>query len=359
MQKIILLHYDNILMVIGFALTFFMLTNSTRLLMKLASLGETDYPYALTYRVQDDALTEEDMDRLSLLFEDRELNCRVDGRYLSIGEMFTRMPVTVYLSTEEGTDEYAVDWESWQAAPNSVILGSTMREFTVSDGEDVKILLGGTEYSVFAYRREDEVEDNSIFFCWNNLDALHREAMTDGLNEKYSADEGTYIVLESSTSPEMFLNAFLETMEGRAVPAAADQASNYLVSFQTELAGRVTGVLTVFSAACCTIITDLWISRRMREYLIRRVFGYEMKKIVMLIVKECGKAALLALLLAWGMEIAYLMIGGGHFFGLRREFLGILLSSLGAAVIQGLVLIWPVCRLSRIHPTQSSIDSVC
>lgn len=351
-------HYDNILMIIGFALTFFMLTNSTRLFLKLASLGETDYPYTLTYRVEDAGLTEADMNRLLTLFESQGLNCKIDGRYLRIGELFTRMPVSVYLSKETSADEESMEWELWRTTPNSVILGSTIEEFSYSDGDYDKIMLGGMEYSVFAYCKEDEIEDNSIFFCWDNLDTLYREELIEGLNEKYTPYEEAYIVLESNTPMETALNKFLMVMEDRIIPVDTMQDTNYLVSFQTELTGRVTGVLTVFSVVCCVLVTNLWMSRRMREYLIRRVFGYEMKKIVVLIVKESGRVALLSLLLAWVMEAVYLMCRNGYSFDLQREFLSILFSFLGAIVIQGIVLIWPVCQLIRIHPTQGAIDSI-
>ncbi|MBD5555396.1 MAG: hypothetical protein HDQ95_08700 [Roseburia sp.] len=86
-------NYDNILMVIGFALTFFLFTNVTRLLSDSMSLDDDvdGFQYTETYQYLPVSLEAEDLQNMTEALDGSGLNCKIDGGRFQIGTLFEKV----------------------------------------------------------------------------------------------------------------------------------------------------------------------------------------------------------------------------------------------------------------------------
>lgn len=344
-------------MVIGFSLTFFLFTNVTRLLLDFMSLSDDSdgYPYTATYQYLPERIEAKDIQEIVEALSDKELNCKIEGSYFQIGELFDRTQVSVYLVADALLD---VKGEEWCAANNSVIVGNTVKPFVNDNGTGTCLMMEGMEYPIFEYLQNHTIDDNRIYLYWENLTPQYQNAVIDALNEKWTSHENLYLTFQSDTPIDAELEKFLALTSDRVIHMPRYDNSEYLVSYQTKFFMIASVTLTVFAISCSIVISGLWISRRKREYLIRRTFGYDTGHIARLILKESGSLALLSLLLSWLLETAYMWINGIYMTDLRQSIIGILFSFLGAAVIVFLIMLYPMLQVVHTQTTQSAIDSI-
>lgn len=350
-------NYDNILMVIGFALTFFLFTNVTRLLFDFISIsGDSDgYPYTATYQYLPERMEAEDIQEIVKALSDKKLNCKIEGSYFQIGELFDRTQVSVYLVADALPDEKR---EGWSQADNSVIIGNTIKAFVDTKDSEAYLAMEGMEYQVFECLQNYTIDDNRIYIYWSNLTPQYQNAIIDALNEKLTSYENFYLTFQSDTPFDAKLDGFVDIISDRVIRITEYDNSEFLVSFQTKFFTIASVMLTVFAVICSIVISGLWISRRKREYLIRRTFGYDTGHIVRIILKESGSLALLSLALSWLLEAVYMWINEIYMVNLSQAILGILFSFLGSIVIELIVMLYPMIQIVHTRPTQSAIDSI-
>lgn len=349
-------NYDNILMVIGFALTFFLFTNVTRLLSDSMSLNDDidGFQYTETYQYLPVSLELEDLQDMMETLEGSGLNCKIEGGRFQIGTLFDRIEVSVYLMTEA----FPQDTFAWSEEENSVFIGDSMDVYTYErDGKEY-LSMEGMKYPVLDRLESHAMADHRIYLFWHNLSEEYQPGVLAALNDKASSFESFYITLQGNEPFAGKQEAFLSALSDRVTRIQEYDSSDYLVSFHTEFCRNASVILAAFAVICCGTIAVLWISRRKREYLIRRTFGYGTFRMIGIIWREISGIALLSLLLSWMLEIAYMFFNGIYMTDLYRGLAGILISFVGAFFIVGLVMLHPMIQIIRTHPTQGAIDSI-
>ena len=349
-------NYDNILMVIGFALTFFLFTNVTRLLSDSISLNDDidGFQYTETYQYLPVALELADLQDMMETLEGSGLNCKIDGGRFQIGTLFERTEISVYLVTEAFPQETF----EWREEKNSVLIGDSMDVYTYERDGAEYLSMEGMEYPVLNSLESHAIADHRIYLFWQNLSGEYQTDVLAAMNDKWTSFESFYITLQGSEPFDGKQEAFLSALSDQIIRIQEYDNSDYLVSFHTEFCRNASAILAVFAVVCCGTIAVLWISRRKREYLIRRTFGYGTFRMIGIIWREISGIALLSLLLSWILEIAYMFFNGIYMTDLYRGLAGILISFVGAFLIVGLVVLHPMIQIVRTHPTQGTIDSI-
>ncbi|MBD5555394.1 MAG: hypothetical protein HDQ95_08690 [Roseburia sp.] len=349
-------NYDNILMVIGFSLTFFLFTNVTRLLSDSMSLDDDidGFQYTETYQYLPVSLELEDLQKMTEALEGSGLNCKIEGGRFQIGTLFDRTEVSVYLVTEA----FSQDTFACREEENSVLIGDSMDVYTYERDGTEYLSMEGMEYKVFDKLENHAMADHRIYLFWQNLSGEYQTDVLAAMNDKFSSFENFYLTLQGNEPFDGKQEAFLSALSDRIIHIQEYDSSDYLVSFHTEFCRNAFVILAVFAVVCCGTIAVLWISRRKREYLIRRTFGYDTVRMIGIIWREISGIALLSLLLSWILEVAYMFFNGIYMTDLYRGLAGILISFVGAFLIVGLVVLHPMIQIIRMHPTQGAIDSI-
>lgn len=349
-------NYDNILMVIGFALTFFLFTNVMRLLSDSMSFEDDidGFQYTETYQYLPVSLELEDLQNMKESLEGSGLNCKIEGGRFQIGTLFDRTEVAVYLVTEA----FPQDIFECREIENSVLIGESMDVYTYERDGTEYLSMEGMEYQVFDRLESHAIADHRIYLFWQNLSEEYQTDVLAAMNDKLSSFESFYITLQGREPFDGKQEAFLSVLSDQIVRIQEYDSSDYLVSFHTEFCRNASVILAVFAVICCGTIAVLWISRRKREYLIRRTFGYGTFRMTGIILREISGIALLSLLLSWILEVAYMFFNGIYMTDLHRGLAGILVSFVGAFLIVGLVILHPMIQIIRTHPTQGGIDSI-
>lgn len=349
-------NYDNILMVIGFALTFFLFTNVMRLLSDSMSLDDDvdGFQYTETYQYLPVSLEPEDLQNMTEALEGSGLNCKIEGGRFQIGILFDRTEVSVYLVTEA----FPQDTFVWRENENSVLIGDSMDVYTYERDGAEYLSMEGMEYRALDRLESHAMADHRIYLFWQNLSGEYQTDVLAAMNDKFSSFESFYLTLQGNEPFDGKQEAFLSVLSDRITRIQEYDSSDYLVSFHTEFCRNASVILAVFAVICCGTIAVLWISRRKREYLIRRTFGYGTFRMIGIIWREISGIALLSLLLSWILEVVYMLLNGIYIADLHRGLTGILVSFVGAFLIVGLVVLHPMVQIIRTHPTQGAIDSI-
>ena len=116
-------------------------------------------------------------------------------------------------------------------------------------------------------------------------------------------------------------------------------------------------ILLVFSLISCIVISDLWFSRRKKEFLIRKAFGYNMRQIAVLLIKEIGRMSLVSLLVSIPMQMIYSFCKHYGTTDMITSIIQIFALLIGVLAVDGIVMIRPYLKISKLNPSQNIIDS--
>ena len=98
------------------------------------------------------------------------------------------------------------------------------------------------------------------------------------------------------------------------------------------------------------VVTDLWVKRRKREFIIRKAFGENNMQILKHLFKELGIFAGISCILVFILETIFYQINGEEFLDLNN-FLFHLVAVFGIiCVVIVVTLILPMRKIMKIEP---------
>ena len=112
-----------------------------------------------------------------------------------------------------------------------------------------------------------------------------------------------------------------------------------------------------FSLLNCVVISDIWIKRRYKEFVIKRTFGFDMWDIIVNLLKDLLLYCSMATMIAFVAQILYSYVTGKN--SIRIEYMvDNMISIAGCMVIIILITVAiPIIRIRRITPaTQIRIN---
>lgn len=345
--------FDNILMVLCFSLAFFMICNISLWSLDDIGLGGTDYTFAETYMINGSPLGDF-LDSAADFSKAHGYNCVIIDNYLTVGDSYKMFSCDLFLNGSDLPIKYGINLSEWDNINNAVYLGKDFRGVIREEKDLSMITIHGLDYSVLGFLPQKDLEDKRVFLLWSNMDSYHRNSYLSKLMSQRNTDY--YIRFESNSDID---SAIISDFLGKdAVRIKKTNLNSGLYSFQKKMIRIISIILLVFLMIASAMITDLWMERRKRQYLICRVFGYNKGKLFLLIVKEIGLLSILAFFIGWVMEWTYVCIIVGMYLDWMKAFWTMMISFLASVVLQFLVMAIPVLKILHTYPTQGNIDSV-
>lgn len=345
MKEKLLRNYDNIMLFIGFTVTFCLMIRVFSIAYDFNDLSEKKAVHSYTYRYVGEKLKPDDLDWLEGLARQYEVIANVEGCGLKAGDLRARNPVTLCLYSGEGS----------MGVPNSVIVGKSLKPLVSGKGT---LLLENQEFIVPSFLKNDLIDDNSIRVFWGNLSDDYKSFLCSCINERDIANENCYFYLEGPSSLEGCKDEIVGRFGEDCLPGGNPLEDNYLKTFENKMMIATLVVLLMFAVVCVVSMADLWILRRRREYLICIALGFGRRQMLARMFGEMGRTASGAFLLTVFLEVVREALNGSLFENGGRFLFGMIGLAAGTLFVVGTALLIPYRKIDKTLPTQGNMDTV-
>ena len=350
--------YDSLLLLVGMLLLFYLTMNLVRAQYIYQNASTPKYRFSTEY-MMDGIWTGEMLDGVSAWFEGRGDNCSIRGLGGKAGNSLEVGEMVVYLSAEAVVKKEKLDLAEWIEKKNAIIIEGELKELTYKNNGETCIRINDEEFIVFGVMNEMDLLGRSSYINWKNLDEDHRRMVLDTLENMQVYGVGSqWIQMERLTKLEGEQEEFAERYkeyvhESWNYEGLYDYTRKYLA---IKINVFYFGML-ILGWGSLSFIVDLWIQRRKREFLIRRILGYGYFRLVGTAIKEAGTITLIAF---GGALIAeFIKIGYAAVISLlwHQVILALLYAFLIAAAMEILLVGSQISAILRISPTQGNIES--
>lgn len=364
-------YYDNVLMVLGFVLSFFLVINCIRLLgeMEMTSKGESAFPNEFTakYTMNEEETQKVDIEKLILMLQEYQVNILLENCYVARGELLEYMPVSVCISTPLGMkfvlEKGVLNLKEQGSIDGEILIGKSLKDYVWIKKNKEYITLGGQEFSVGGVLDYVGIDDESVYILWEQLNEEQKKDLITEI-EKYCLNFNNVnlqITMQSNTSLDTIYQELSEKIStdlyGQIQVAVEKEDRDVFDSARKKINVMLSVILLIFSVISCIVISDLWFSRRKKEFLIRKAFGYNMRQIAVVLIKEISRMSLVSLLISVPLQMIYSYCKHYGTADMRTSIILILDLLIGVLAVDGIVMIRPYLKISKLNPSQSIIDS--
>ena len=364
-------YYDNVLMVLGFVLSFFLVINCIRLLgeMEMTSKGESAFPNEFTakYTMNEEETQKVDIEKLILMLQEYQVNILLENCYVARGDLLEYIPVSVCISTPLGMkfvlEKGVLNLKEQGSIDGEILIGKSLKDYVWIKKNKEYITLGGQEFSVGGVLDYVGIDDESVYILWEQLNEEQKKDLITEI-EKYCLNFNNVnlqITMQSNTSLDTIYQELSEKIStdlyGQIQVAVEKEDRDVFDSARKKINVMLSVILLIFSVISCIVISDLWFSRRKKEFLIRKAFGYNMRQIAVVLIKEISRMSLVSLLISVPLQMIYSYCKHYGTADMRTSIILILDLLIGVLAVDGIVMIRPYLKISKLNPSQSIIDS--
>lgn len=351
--------YDSVLLLMGLMMLCYLSMNLVRAQYVYKNASTPKYRFSMEY-VMDGIWAGEMLDEVSAWFEGRGDNCSIRGLGGKAGNSLDGGEMVIYLSAEAIAQKEKLDLAQWNEKKNALLIEGQLKNMTYKKNGETCILINDMEFVVYDVINEMELLGRSCYVNWKNLDEEHRRMVLKSLEDRYidGVESSQTIQVERLTrfegEQEEFAERYQEHMHTRLnYEGPFDFARKYLA---IKLNAFYLGML-ILGLSSLYYIVVLWIQRRKREFLIRRILGFGYFRLVGTAIREAGTVTLLAF---GGALLAELVkIGYGTLKSLLwHQLIPALIYSLLITLAMEILLVGSqILFILRICPTQGNIES--
>ena len=351
--------YDSVLLFVGMFLLFYLGMNLIRSQILINNLSKPEYLYQKEF-FADSAWDKDMFDETSRMLKGSGTNCVIRGFLASVGLTNEHREIRTYLSAEALAKKEKLAYNEWIEVPNSVLIAGRLLNRTYLRDEKRWILIDGREFQVYRVIEKDIILAQTVYMNWENLEEEYKEWFTWRLKDRFETSgwTGVPILFQKLTKFNGETDRFQARFEKYLTIFKG--YDDYEQSERQELYEKMQKVYTVAELFCIFVIfylMELWFSCRKREYLIRRMFGYNAFG---LLIKAFRDAFMVIGLAFFSAVIVLLLQLGFHMAG-KLEIIEVLQTIVGSFFItigiELLLFAIGVMRLLYVYPTQANIES--
>ena len=368
---------SGILMFVVFFLTFFVLWNVADLISRVENQkqGNRKYKNSITvnlcFNEFEDLLgsegrQEEARQYIKTQLENlchemqqiRECNVSFTNLYFQVKSkretVFTEVVLQENLALPYKTEE--------ELNPSgAVFLGESLEEFMFSQDKKKYICLNDENYLVRAELKNYGMskQDERIVIRFHELSDSQKKSLFDQLAEYYFRYGTIGVVIsfggdskEAVTAAYTKLEEYLATIEKLDISFVPERIPVGELNYWYKLYHSLFGVISIiFAVLNGIVVSDLWVQRHKKEYMIRLTFGYTKKRIWMLLWNELGKISVFSLLCSTVFWMLCLVIKGSEISG-SMLFIQCMVMLFGSIMIVFLTTIPPLRKIMSMDPAE-------
>ncbi len=272
-----------------------------------------------------------------------------------IGSAYETYYTYVVLADSEGLKYKLAEGDGFSDTANSneVLIGESLSMYTYTEDGKTKVDIDGMPFLVVGTLKNDAASGMDERAVINGA-SLDDEAKEDFLDDTVFYNYLT-VLIDTDADGETAKNEFLLLTDELGLSVEEDERESSTVDlYYTFVKGSVLVVAVIFSVCSCLAASAIWVHRRNRELVIRRVFGYSMGDIVALLIRELAPKLLFGLVSGVIIFILFslcnsstLIIGGSGFVYALAGIIG------GILLILVVVLAIPIVRIAEEKPADA------
>lgn len=229
----------------------------------------------------------------------------------------------------------------------TVLLGEAWRKYTYEKEGKQYICLAGVACEVSTFLKDKSVgeHDERIILYYNRIPQKLREKL-------YQFGDSVIFRIESNSDISDVCKRLQQCWEkdyGLTVEEeeCSDETTDTLSVLYLFINKTFVSVLLVFVLIHSVMISELWISRKKEELVIRRAFGYSRGSIVWYVLKRLVQFMLAALGIELVLQLLYQLICGG--MSMQFFWKGQGLTILGMMAVVLFIMMIHIFRLTRLN----------
>lgn len=241
------------------------------------------------------------------------------------------------------------------ANSNEVLIGESLSMYTYTEDGQTKVDIAGMPFLVVGTLKNDTASgmDERAVINWASLDDEAREYFIDDI----VFDSDLTVLIDTDKDGEAAENEFLALTDELGLSAKEDERESSIGTidlYYSVVKESVLIVAIIFSACSCLAASTIWVHRRNRELVVRRVFGYSIGDILILLVKELAPRLFVGLVSGVLIFLIFslcnkstLLFGSGGFVMALAGIIG------GILLILVAVLTIPMVRIVKEKPADA------
>lgn len=356
----------TVLLMISFILSFFLVLNGLRMYQNIQIITtqkqEEKYAhqYALTYYPPSEYSEHEKKEEFTEFIpylKCEQGNITLHGLYGIIGGAYQEYPLEIVMASQE-TIKYKMAWGEVSREPYTVVIDKTMESECIKKQDGLYISIEEEWYKVTGeFNDSSELgEDSHVLLTYDSISKELIKKIYENLSQigfsyqiLYETD-GTLEKKDISKLEQWAEQWLNEGFEIGEIVEEKDEVKEVVSATARNMALSIVKVLFCFSILNCMVVTDLWVKRRKREFIIRKAFGENNMQILKHLFKELGIFAGISCILVFILETIFYQINGEEFLDLNN-FLFHLVAVFGIiCVVIVVTLILPMRKIMKIEP---------
>ncbi len=248
-----------------------------------------------------------------------------------------------------------------------LLIGESLREYLVKQDGKLCLWLDDELCPVGGVLKNYGVsgQDERIFILYENLTDSGKKRLLGWLAAYYASNmnERYGVRIDVGSDSKGAVSDTLEKLTDenniafQIYPLDEKETPGVLNEWYEMYHSLFGGLSLLFAVLCGIAVSNLWFSRRQREYMIRLTFGYSRAKIWRMIGSELGKISLCSLAASACLRIVYLVwkrnaVSGGSAASVRMMAVQGAVMLLGAAAVLFLTTLYPLIRLMSLDPAE-------
>ncbi len=238
-----------------------------------------------------------------------------------------------------------------------ILIGESLKPYGSKDGKkmyiaDIPFDING-ELANYGVSGQDE----RVVILSEKLDSEKKKLLFDVIQHECYVGYMITISIGSNDQTKMnntltFLMDYINEMEDIDFNLVQKRQQpgeqNYWYQLYHSLFGSI---CIIFSLLCGLVVSHLWFSRRKREFMIRRIWGYSNKQLMGIVAREIGLVAIVALFCSTVGWILEQVVSHSEIYW---NYIGkqVLLMFAGTVVVIATSVILPFCKILTINPAE-------
>lgn len=243
------------------------------------------------------------------------------------------------------------------------IVSTALNPYLKQKDDRKYISINATDYEVVGIYENQDVLEN----CYRMDMCIFYSSMDELTKKAYFKDQESNIFVQYSSNADnndnnkKIYGEMREILKSYGLHEEEDiieqENDDSLISAKLKMNKFFLYITFGFSLLNCVVISDIWIKRRYKEFVIKRTFGFDMWDIIVNLLKDLLLYCSMATMIAFVAQILYSYVTGKN--SIRIEYMvDNMISIAGCMVIIILITVAiPIIRIRRITPaTQIRIN---
>lgn len=307
----------DLLMIIGFVITFFVTINGTYLMQQIQNSktsSEMLYPYSIEIRLpffeREEQKSDEIPELIKMIQSVSQGNVSLELEEMA-GDSLDEYPVQYIVKKNESLPYRIQQSEKKIGEEGKLYAGYHLLQYAKEKGGTRYLALNGQQLPVSGELKADRMSDLSwtAIVQWENLSKEEQNQMIETM-KMYFQNSSPILRIEGNDDVSQIFHQLTAKIEKKfGISPILIEAEEMDLSVSAFLYQKYGAIFSAFSALFaiinCLVIVRVWMYRRKREWMIRRIFGYSLWKLGKSILLELGKLAVVAFAVTGVLQIIY------------------------------------------------------